>query len=183
MAQQQHRQACLAHWPGHHSKSTEARRRRRNSRECSQRSKVENQGGDMTAQPRLWQQGHRPEAAPAKGATSCSRPSGQAQHGGGIGVAAAVQPTRRREEHRKHRSEGRSSSKARQSRSSRVGKIYWGGAPRRWRRLEAEGTKPHGQEEARDAVKQRRHRAAADLAEARRSRARSSSVTQSPEGN
>jgi hypothetical protein len=66
-------------------------------------SKVEDQGGDTTAQPRLWQQGHRPEAAPVKGAASCSRPSGQAQHGGDIGVAAAVQPTRRRGEHREHR--------------------------------------------------------------------------------
>jgi hypothetical protein len=38
--------------------------------------------------------------------------------------------------------------------------------------------KPHGQEEARDAAKQRRHRAAVDLVGARRSRARSSSATQ-----
>jgi hypothetical protein len=103
MAQQQHRQACLARWPGHHSKNTEARRRRRNSQECSQRSKVEDQGGDTTAQPRLWQQGHHPKAAPARGAVPCSRPSGQAQHGGDIRVAAAVQPTRRQGEHRKHR--------------------------------------------------------------------------------
>jgi hypothetical protein len=66
MAQQQHRQACLACWLGHHSKHTEAWRRRRNSPECSQRRKVEDQGGDMTAQPRLWQQGHHPEAAPAR---------------------------------------------------------------------------------------------------------------------
>jgi hypothetical protein len=102
MAQQHHRKACLARWPGHHSKSIEARRRRRNSHECSQRSKVEDQGGDTTAQPQLWQQGHRPEATPARGAASCSRPSGRAQHGGGGGVAAAVQPTRRRGEHHKH---------------------------------------------------------------------------------
>jgi hypothetical protein len=102
MAQHQHRQACLAHWLGHHSKSIEARRRRRDSQEYSQRSKVEDQGGDTMAQPRLWQQGHCLEAAPAKGAASCSQPSGQAQHGGGVGVAAAVQPTRRRGEHRQH---------------------------------------------------------------------------------
>jgi hypothetical protein len=38
--------------------------------------------------------------------------------------------------------------------------------------------KPHGQEEARDEVEQRHHRAAADLAGARRSRARSSSAIQ-----
>jgi hypothetical protein len=37
-------------------------------------------------------------------------------------------------------------------------------------------TKPHGQEEARDEAEQRRHQAAADLAGARQSRARSSSV-------
>jgi hypothetical protein len=61
-------------------------------------------------------------------------------------------------------SEGRSSSKARRSRSSRMGKIYWGGARRRWWRLEAEVTKPHGQEESRDEAEQRHHRAAADLA-------------------
>jgi hypothetical protein len=97
-------------------------------------------------------------------AASCSRPSGQAQQGGDVRVAAAVQPTRPRGGHRKHQSEGRSSSKARRIRSSRVGKIYWGRARRRWRRLEAEVTKPHDQEEARDAMKQRRHRAAADLA-------------------
>jgi hypothetical protein len=103
MAQQQHRQACLARWPGHHSKRTEARRRRRNSQECSQRSKVEDQSGDMMAQPRLQQQGHRPKAATARGAAPCSRPSGRAQHGGDVGVAAAIQPTRRRGEHRKHR--------------------------------------------------------------------------------
>jgi hypothetical protein len=36
-------------------------------------------------------------------ATSCSWPSSQAQHGGDVGVAAAVQLTRRGGEHRKHR--------------------------------------------------------------------------------
>jgi hypothetical protein len=49
-----------------------------------------------------------------------------------------------------------------------MGKIYWGEARWRWRRLEAEVTKPHGQEEARDEAEQRRHRAAADLAGAGR---------------
>jgi hypothetical protein len=38
--------------------------------------------------------------------------------------------------------------------------------------------KPHGQKEARDEAEQRRHRAAADLVGARRSRARSSSAIQ-----
>jgi hypothetical protein len=38
-----------------------------------------------------------------EGATSCSRPSGRAQHGGDVGVAAAIQPTQRRGGHRKHR--------------------------------------------------------------------------------
>jgi hypothetical protein len=81
-------------------------------------------------------------------------------------------------------SEDRSSSKARRSRSSRMGKIYWGRARRRWRRLEAEVMKPHGQEEARDEAEQRHHQAAADLAGARRSQARSSSAIQeSPEGD
>jgi hypothetical protein len=44
--------------------------------------------------------------------------------------------------------------------------------------LEAEVTKPHGQEEERDKAKQMRQRAAADLAEARRSQTRSSSAIQ-----
>jgi hypothetical protein len=74
------------------------------------------------------------------------------------------------------KSEDKSSSKARRSRSSHIGKIYWGGARRRWRRLEAGVMKPHGQEEERDEAKQMRLRAAADLAGARRSRARSSSA-------
>jgi hypothetical protein len=73
-------------------------------------------------------------------------------------------------------SEGRSSSKARRSRSSHLGMIYWGEARRRWRRLEAEMTKPHVQDEARNETEQNRHRAAADLAGAHRSQARSSSA-------
>jgi hypothetical protein len=150
MAQHQHRQACLAHWPGHHSRSTEARRRRRNSQEGSQRSKVEDQGGDTMVQPRLWQQGHRPEAAPAKGAASCSRPSIAWRWRRGCSSRPTDATTRRTPQAPE---EGRSSSKARRSRPSRVGKIYWGRARRRWRQLEAEGTKPHGQEGARDAAK------------------------------
>jgi hypothetical protein len=43
-------------------------------------------------------------------------------------------------------------------------------------------TKPHGQEEACDEAEQIRHRAAADLAGARRSRARSSSATRDRQG-
>jgi hypothetical protein len=42
--------------------------------------------------------------------------------------------------------------------------------------------KPRGQEEARDEAEQMRQRAAADLAEARQSRARSSLVTQIARG-
>jgi hypothetical protein len=38
-----------------------------------------------------------------EGAASCSRPSGQAHHGGDVGVATAIQPTQRRGGHRKHR--------------------------------------------------------------------------------
>jgi hypothetical protein len=55
-------------------------------------------------------------------------------------------------------SEGKSSSKAHRSRSSRLGKIYWGEARWRWRRLEVETTKPHGQDEARNEAEQNRHR-------------------------
>jgi hypothetical protein len=43
--------------------------------------------------------------------------------------------------------------------------------------MEAKSMKPRGQEEERDEAKQMRQRAAADLAGARRSRARSSSAT------
>jgi hypothetical protein len=57
-----------------------------------------------------------------------------------------------------------------------MGKIYWGGARRRWRRLKAEVMKPHGQEEERDETKQMRQRATTDLTGARQSRARSSSA-------
>jgi hypothetical protein len=38
-----------------------------------------------------------------EGAASCSRPNGRAQHGGDVGVAVAIQPTRQRGRHRKHR--------------------------------------------------------------------------------
>jgi hypothetical protein len=38
----------------------------------------------------------------SEGAASCSRPSGRAQHGDDVGVAAAIQPTRRRRRHHKH---------------------------------------------------------------------------------
>jgi hypothetical protein len=57
-----------------------------------------------------------------------------------------------------------------------MGKIYWGGAQRRWLRLKAEVMKPHGQEEERDEAKQMRQRVVADLVGARRSWARSSSA-------
>jgi hypothetical protein len=95
MAQQQHRQACLARWPGHHSKSTEARRRRRNSQECSQRSKVEHQGGDTTVQPRLWQQGHRPGAAPAR---RRHRAHGRAAKHSRAAASGLQQPSNRRDD-------------------------------------------------------------------------------------
>jgi hypothetical protein len=57
-----------------------------------------------------------------------------------------------------------------------MGEIYWGGARRRWRRLEAKMTKPRGQKEECNEAEQIRHRVAADLAGVRRSRARSSSA-------
>jgi hypothetical protein len=103
MACQQHRQACLARWPGHHSKHTETRRRRRNSQKCSQRSKAEGHGGDMTAQPRLWQQGHHPEATTERGRHRAHGRAAEHSMAATSGLQTAIQPTRRQGGHRKHR--------------------------------------------------------------------------------
>jgi hypothetical protein len=119
-------------------------------------------------------------------AASCSRPSGQAQHGGDVGVAAAFQPTRRRGEHHKHR-RARTGAPAKlagvdQAAWARSAGAELDGDGGDWRRGGV--TKPHGQEEERNEAKQICLRAAADLAGARRRRARGSSVIrESPEGN
>jgi hypothetical protein len=136
------------------------------------------------AQPRLWHQGHRPKAATARGAAPCSRPSGRAQHGGDVGVAAAIQPTRRRGEHCKH-SRARAGAPARlagvdQAAWARSTRAELDGDGGDWRRR---STKPRGQEELCDEAEQMRQRAATDLAGTRRSRARSSSVTRIARGD
>jgi hypothetical protein len=71
---------------------------------------------------------------------------------------------------------------AHKSRLSHYGKIHISGARRRWRRLEAGVTKPCGQEVERNEPKQKRQRAAADLAEAHRSWARGASATRVARG-
>jgi hypothetical protein len=67
--------------------------------EYSQRSTTENHGGGTAVQPRLWRQGHPPAAAPTR---RRRRAHGRAQHGSGVEVAVAVQPTRSRGGHRQH---------------------------------------------------------------------------------
>jgi hypothetical protein len=103
-----------------------------------------------------------------EGAASCSRPSGRAQRGGDVRVAAAVQPMRRPGEHRRARAGAPASAWAR---STGAGLDGDGGD---WRRGL---TKPHGQEDERDEAEQVRQRGAANLAGARRSQARSTSAT------
>jgi hypothetical protein len=87
-------------------------------------------------------------------AASCSRPSGQALHGGNVGVAAAFQPTRRQGEHRKHR-RARIGAPAK---LARVDQAAWARSIRA--ELDGDGgdwrrgvTKPHGQEEEHDEAK------------------------------
>jgi hypothetical protein len=53
-----------------------------------------------------------------------------------------------------------------------------GGARRRWRRMEARSTNPHGQMEANDEAERLHHRAAAELTGARRNQTRESSAIQ-----
>jgi hypothetical protein len=99
MAQQQHRQACLAHWPGHHSKQGEG--------VGTHRVLIEEQG------KRPWRRhdgtatvvAARPPSrgCDSKGAASCSWPSGRAQHGGDVGVADCHPTDAATESHRKHR--------------------------------------------------------------------------------
>jgi hypothetical protein len=65
----------------------EARRRSRNSQECSPRSRPEDHGGDTTAQATVVVARPPSRGCNGKGAASCSWPSGRAQHGDDVGVA------------------------------------------------------------------------------------------------
>jgi hypothetical protein len=141
---------------------------------------TEDHGGDTTVQPRLWQQGHPPEAAPTR---RRQHAHGRAQHDSGVGVAVAIQPTQRRGDHHQHR---RARARA-PAKLAGVDQAAW--ARSTGAKLDGDGgdwrwgvTKPHGQEDERDEAEQVRQRAAANLAGAHRSRARSSSATESPEG-
>jgi hypothetical protein len=140
---QQHRQACLARWPGHHNMNTETRGKKRNSQVSSHRSKTEGHGGDTSAQPRLWQGGHHPEAATARGAASCSRPSSRAQHlEATSGLQAAVQLTRRRRTTASTEKLGRKLQQGQPEQIRPRGRDPLGGVRRRWRRLGARSTNP-----------------------------------------
>jgi hypothetical protein len=61
---------------------------------------MQDHGGGTAAHPRLWRQDHPPAAAPTR---QRRHAHGRAQHGGGVGVAVAVQPTQSRGGHRQHR--------------------------------------------------------------------------------
>jgi hypothetical protein len=131
----------------------------------SQRSEADGHGGDASAQPRLWQGGHHPEAATARGAASCSWPSGRAQHlEATSGLQASVQPTRRRRATSSTEKLGRKLQQGQPEQIKLQGRDPLGGARRRWRRLEARSTNPRSQEESHGEVEQMRHRAAAELA-------------------
>jgi hypothetical protein len=164
MAWQQHRQACLAHWPGHHSKHTETRRRRKNSQECSQRSKAEDHGGDTTAQPRLWQRGHHPEAATARGRHRAHGRAAEHSMAATSGLQVAIQPTRRRGATAITQELGRELQRGLPEQIKPHGRDPLGGARRRWRRLEAKATNPHGQKEEHGKAEHMHHRAATELA-------------------
>jgi hypothetical protein len=131
----------------------------------------------MSAQPQLWQGGHHPEAVTARGAASCSRPSGRAQHlEATSGLQAAIQPMRRRRATTSTERLGRKLQWGQPEQIKPQGRDPLGGARRRWRWLEVRSTNPRGQEEAHSEAEQMRHRAAAELAGARRNRARNSSA-------
>jgi hypothetical protein len=174
--QQQHRQACLARWPGHHSTHTEIRGREGTHRRAHRGARQKGHGGHTSAQPRLWQRGHHPEAATARGAASCSRPSIALE--ATPGLQAAVQPMRRRRATASTEELGRKLQRGQPEQIKPQGRDPLGGARRRWRWLEARSTNPHGQGEAHSEAEQMRHRAAAELAGARRNRARNASAIQ-----
>jgi hypothetical protein len=165
MAQQQHRQACLAHWPGHHSLNTETRRRSRNSQECSPRSKAEGHGSE-------WRRSHgcgvvaaRPpsRSRDGKGAASCSWLSGRAQHGGNVRVVGCHPTNTAMKSHASTQDLGRKLQRGQPEQIEPQGRDPLSRARRRWRRLEARTTNPHSEEEACGEVEHMCHRAAAEL--------------------
>jgi hypothetical protein len=176
MAQQRHRQACLAHWPGHHSLNTETRRRSRNSQEFSRRSKAEDHGGDTTAQPRLWQQVHHPEAAMARGRHRARGRVAEHSMATTPGLQTAIQPTRRRRVTASTQELGRKLQRGQPEQIEPQGRDPLSGAQWRWRRLEARTTNPHGQEEAHGEAEHMRQRAAVELAGAHQNQARNLSA-------
>jgi hypothetical protein len=158
------RQACLAHWPGHHSMNTETRGKKRNSQVSSQRSKAEDHGGDTVSTATVVVEA-TVQRLRRRGAATCSRPSGQAQHlGATSGLQAAIQPTRRWRTTASIERLGQKLQRGQPEQIKPRRRDPLGGARRRWRRLEARSTNPHGQEEELDETEWLRHRAAAVLA-------------------
>jgi hypothetical protein len=112
-----------------------------------------------------------------RGAASCSRPSGQAQHLGATSGLQACRPTDEATEVPPQAP--RSGKKLQRGQPEQIepqGQDPLGEAQRRWRRMEVRSTNPHGQMEALDEAERLPHRAAVELAGARRNRTRESSA-------
>jgi hypothetical protein len=134
----------------------------------------------MTTQPRLWQGGHHPEAATVRGRHHAH---GRAAEHNTMAATLGLQGCRLADEvvksHCKHRG-------ARVEAPARPAGVDQATRARSTERssaamasLKARSMKPHGQEEEHGEAEQMRHRAAAELTGARRSRARNASVIQS----
>jgi hypothetical protein len=130
------------------------------------------------AQPRLWQQGHHPEAATVGGGImrTAERPStAWRRHRG------CRQPSNRRGDNGATASTAELGRKLQRGSPKQIkpqGRDPLGGDRWRWWRLEAKATNPHGQKEERGEAEHMCHRAVMELAGARRSQARSSSAIQ-----
>jgi hypothetical protein len=130
---QQHRQACLARWPGHHNMNTETRGKKRNSQVSSQRNEAEDHGGDTIGAATVVAGGHHPEAATARGGIvlTAERPSTSPR--GHIGVAGYHPTNEAMKGLRKHR-EARAEAPARPAGADQAARARsTGGAQRRWR--------------------------------------------------
>jgi hypothetical protein len=109
-----------------------------NSQVSSQRSEAEDHGGDTIGAATVV--AVKPPSSGCDGEERHRAHGRAAKHntwGRRRGCRLAIQPTRRRRYHRKHREAGRSSSEASRSRSSLEGKIHWaklGGDGDEWRR-------------------------------------------------
>jgi hypothetical protein len=100
-----------------------------------------------------------------RGAASCSRPSGQAQH---LGATSGLQACRSTDEAAEVPPQApRGGKKPQRGQPEQIeprGQDPLGEAQRRWRRMEARSMNPHGQMEALDEAERLPHMAAAELA-------------------